>query len=173
MGSVRYHRAGEKGERRVVFDGTDTLAFAPVVRRNHWVGIPKPRARGFYLSHPWPRRARRALYAFWAVLMALSYVGSNAIQGADRVTPALFAMACGWCAVGVVKVESWTIWYGSGLATFASYLARFVQIVAIELGWIEQSAPDSTSLASSAYLGLCVGSAAVWRLWLHPTVDRG
>ena len=147
-------------------DGTDLVAFRA------WM-MPRPKPKRYYWSHPWPQRSRRILYALWAVLMALSYAGTSSIQGVDRIAPVCFAMACAWCAIGVFRVESWTIWWGSGVAVFCSYLVRLVQIFIIELGWTNQTPPDSSSLASSAYIGLCVGSVAVWRHWLHPRVTSG
>lgn len=135
--------------------------------------MPRPQPLRYYWTHPWPRHARRTLYGCWSLLMAAGYAGTSAIQGADRVAPVLFALACGWCAVGVVKVESWSIWSVSGVAVFVSYLWRLGQIFATELGWTEQEPPDSAAMAASAYVSCCIGSLAIWRLWLHPRVDRG
>jgi hypothetical protein len=138
-----------------------------------WMLMPRPKPTRYYLAHPWPQRARRGLYATWAVLMAAGYAGTSAIQGSDRFVPVLFALACAACLVGVVRVESWTNWYMSGAAVFGSYLFRLLQIFATELGWTDQTPPDSASLAASAYVACCIGSVACWKLWLHPRVERG
>jgi hypothetical protein len=156
----------------ILSDESDFAALRAVAqRRIH--AMPRLKPKAYYWSHPWPQRARRALYGAWAALMAMGWFGTSAIQGSDRVAPVLFALGCAWCAVGVVRVESWVIWAVSGVAVFTSYLGRLVQVFVLELGWTDQEPPDSSAMAASAYIGLCIGSVACWRHWLHPRVERG
>jgi hypothetical protein len=156
----------------ILSDESDFAALRAVVqRRNH--AMPRLKPKGYYWRHAWPQRHRRWLYALWAVLMGLGWMGTSAIQGSDRLSPVLFALGAAWCAVGIVRVESWVIWWGSGLAVFTSYLYRLVQIFVLELGWTDQEPPDSSAMAASAYIACCVGSVACWRHWLHPRVERG
>ena len=125
-------------------------------------------------EHPiYSTRFRRALYLAISILLAVAHWGSVSLVGADRVAPVLFALASAATLVGFVKVESMLIWTVSGCATFSAFAWRLGQIFVIELGWTDQQPPDSSAIASAAYLFCLVATPAVWRHWLHPrTGDR-
>lgn len=124
-------------------------------------------------QHPiYSTRFRRWLYVSVSIILAVAHWGSTTLLGSGRVAPALFALASAATLVGSVKVESMLIWAVSGWATFSAFAFRLSQIWAIEVGWSDQEPPDSSAIASAAYLFCCVATPAVWRHWLRPQAAR-
>lgn len=129
--------------------------------------MPRPKPRGYYWSHPWPQRYKRVLYVAMAGVAALGHVGSSQLLGADGAAPVLFAMACGLCLVGAVRVCSRMIWLASGLTMFAAWMWRLGQILIISAGWTSQEPPDSAAMATAAYIFCCLTVWPAWH-WLRP-----
>lgn len=134
--------------------------------------MPRTKPIRYFIQHSWPQRYRRCLYGLLSVVMAFAYYGSSALQGGDRVAPILFATASAACLVGVIRVDSHRVWLVSGIAVFVSFTWRLGQVFATELGWTDQEPPDSSAMASAAYVFACLSVPAVWR-WLRPRASDG
>ena len=115
---------------------------------------------------------RRGLYLFVSMVLGVAHWGSTNLIGADRVSPVLFALASAASLVAAVRPESMLMWTVSGFSTFSAFAWRLGQILVIEFGWTDQEPPDTSAIASAAYVFCCVATPAVWRHWLHPRTDH-